>query len=364
MFLVAIAAVAVAAAALGDGGEAVAGEEDQRAAALGEVLVHDAPRREETALAVVAVPAALVVRCPSGGASRLGGHRRNGPLRARQRDDSPAASLFFDEGDRHALQKGLPRRRRRGSFLALGKEPLVQVDGDELVAAHNREDDGADGRVEQYLGVLGPRAGLAVHGGEHVAVLQHALDNGGGEVVRTCRLGRDLEVRAAGERELGVGFVQGDGSRNAVACGRRPASGVPRGGVRITWSATAPTAASSSRCAWSREPMATPLIETSFIWSRSLVLSSRTRALWVRTLSGELSSDASRDGARRADVVRRGVSALKVPGRSMHTAGPIGMSLMETTGATTTGELVTSSYAGGISTATPETVTTGISLMA
>ena len=59
-FLVAIAAVAVAAAALGDGGEAVAGEEDQRAAALGEVFVHDAPRREETALAVVAVPAALV----------------------------------------------------------------------------------------------------------------------------------------------------------------------------------------------------------------------------------------------------------------------------------------------------------------
>ena len=34
MFLVAIAAVAVAAAALGDGGEAVAGEEDQGAARM------------------------------------------------------------------------------------------------------------------------------------------------------------------------------------------------------------------------------------------------------------------------------------------------------------------------------------------
>ena len=47
----------------------------------------------------------------------------------------------------------------------------------------------------------------------------------------------------------------------------------------------------------------------------------------------------------------------------MHTAGPIGQSSTETTGAITTGALVTSSYAGGISTATPETVTTGISLM-
>ena len=125
----------------------------------------------------------------------------------------------------------------------------------------------------------------------------------------------------------------------------------------MTWSATSPTAASSSRCAWSREPTATPLIETSFIAGLGATVQA---LLGPGTLgSGRLRATGRGRGARRADVVRRGAhieGAVQVDAQRRSPR----MSSTETTGATTTGAGDVR-VRGGISTATPETVTTGIS---